>query len=279
MAAAVSVGLMLSLFAIRAGRAAAVERTRGFARPARIATLPAPVPCPTCWEPALMTSWQWQLQGTIDTSLGVQMYDVDMFDTSAAAVSALHSAGAHVICYIDAGTWENWRPDASQFPASILGRSNGWPGERWLDVRRLKVLEPIMLARIQTCAKKGFDGVEFDNVDGYQNNTGFPITSADQLRYDVWLANEAHSYDLSVALKNDLGQAKILLPYFDFALDEQCFQYKECNRLSPFIAAGKAVFEVEYKLDTSQFCSQANSLDFNSMRKRLSLRVWRQPCR
>ena len=44
-----------------------------------------------------------------------------------------------MICYIDVGTSENFRPDYRSFPASVKGRSNGWPGERWLYVRRLDV--------------------------------------------------------------------------------------------------------------------------------------------
>ncbi len=73
------------------------------------------------------------------------------------------------------------------------------------------------------CKSKGFDGVEFDNVDGYANNTGFPLTYADQITYNTWLANQAHTLGLSVALKNDLGQVHDLLPYFDWALDRAVF--------------------------------------------------------
>ena len=66
-------------------------------------------------------------------------------------------ARASLICYIDVGTAENWRSDYSSFPASVMGSSNGWPGERWLDIRQLAVLEPIMTARFQMCREKGFD--------------------------------------------------------------------------------------------------------------------------
>ncbi len=246
---------------------------------ASVGGLPEPVPCDGCWHPALLTSWQWQLQGTIDESVRAHMYDVDMFETPASTVTSLHSAGRIVLCYVDAGTWENFRPDASKFPHSVKGRPNGWPGERWLDIRRLDVLGPILRARVASCDRKGFDGVEFDNVDGYANHTGFQLTAADQLRFDVWLANLAHRHRLSVAMKNDLGQVGKLLPYFDFALDEQCFQYQECFKLKPFLQAGKAVFEVEYKLDPPRFCPKANNLNFNSLRKRLSLKAWRHPCR
>ena len=81
------------------------------------------------------------------------------------------------MCYIDVGTWENWRPDAGKFPKSVLGNKDGhWAGERWLDIRQTSILEPIMAHRFNLCKKKGFDGVDPDNLDGYQNKTGFPIT-------------------------------------------------------------------------------------------------------
>jgi hypothetical protein len=129
------------------------------------------------------------------------------------------------------------------------------------------------------CVRKGFDGVEFDNVDGYQNDTGFPLTGADQLRYDVFLANQAHRRGLTAFLKNDLGQIAKLVGYFDAALNEQCHQYHECAALDTFVDAGKPVFGVEYALETSAFCPQANTHDFNFLRKRLALGPWRVPCR
>lgn len=253
--------------------ASAAEAPRTVSR-----SLPAPVACVGCWAPALTTSWQWQLQGDIDTSVDAQMFDVDGFEVSRATVQALHDQGRAVVCYLSAGSWESWRPDAGDFPSSVKGDSNGWPGERWLDIRKLRVLGPIMQARLDRCAAKGFDGVEFDNVDGYQNRSGFPLTGADQLRYNVFLANQAHRRGMSAVLKNDLGQVRDLLPYFDVALNEQCFQYDECNRLRPFVSAGKAVFTVEYRLDLGEFCPQAAALGFNSLKKKLGLGVWRRPC-
>ena len=136
-----------------------------------------------------------------------------------------------------------------------------------------------MRARLDLCQAKGFDAVEFDNVDGYQNRTGFPLSGAQQLRYNVFLANQAHRRGMSAVLKNDLGQIRPLLPYFDFALNEQCFQYHECRLLEPFVNAGKAVFGVEYKLGRPDFCPQANAANFNFLKKRLALGPWRRPCR
>jgi hypothetical protein len=243
--------------------------------------VPSSVACPGCWHPPLVVSWQWQLAQPpkVAALLDVDMYDVDGFESSARLVTAMHARSITAVCYLSAGTWEKWRPDASRFPQRILGKSNGWPGERWLDIRALSVLEPIMRHRVAMCARKGFDAVEFDNVDGYQNATGFPLTSRDQFRFDVFLANAAHRRGLSALLKNDLGQITKLLPYFDAALNEQCFQFKECGALAAFIDAGKPVFQVEYKLATSTFCPKANTRNFNSQRKRLALDAWRAPCR
>jgi hypothetical protein len=79
---------------------------------------------------------------TVPTSpyRNVQMYDIDGFNATAADVTALHTAGKKVVCYLSAGSYENWRSDAGQFPSAILGRNlDGWPGERWLDVRDVQL--------------------------------------------------------------------------------------------------------------------------------------------
>jgi hypothetical protein len=183
----------------------------------------------------------------------VQVFDIDGFDNSAATVAALHARGTKVICYIDLGTSEDFRSDFKSFPASVQGASNGWPGEKWLDIRKLNVLAPIMTARMRMCARKGFDAVEPDNIDGYTNTTGFPLTASDQFRYNTWIANTAHSLGLSVGLKNDVDQTEQLEPYFDWALDEQCNEYTECGTLHIFVEHGKAVFNAEYS-GGSSFC-------------------------
>ena len=135
-----------------------------------------------------------------------------------------------------------------------------------------------MAARFGACRSKGFDGIEADLVDSYTNQTGFPLTAADQLRYNLMLAGLAHGLGLSIGLKNDLGQVPQLVGVFDFAIDEQCFQFSECDQLTPFIKAGKAVFEVEYQLSNDQFCAQANAMGFSAMRKNTALDPPRWPC-
>jgi len=231
------------------------------------------------WRPAPGTTWQWQLSGRLDLSVRARMFDVDLFDTPAGAVARLHARGRRVVCYLSAGSFERGRPDAASFPAVVLGRPlEGYPDERWLDIRRLDVLGPVMERRLDLCRRKGFDGVEADNVDGYTNRSGFPLTGADQLAYNRFLARAAHARGLSIGLKNDLDQVRALEPSFDWALDEQCFQYDECDRLLPFVRARKAVFTVEYGLPPSAFCARSRKLGFMSMRKRPDLDAWRRPC-
>jgi hypothetical protein len=231
------------------------------------------------WHPAPGTTWQWQLTGTVDISLNVQMYDIDLFDTSQATIDTLHSDGRIVICYISAGTYEDWRPDAALFPASLLGDDvGGWEGERWLDIRQITLLTPIMTARMDLAVARGCDGIEPDNIDGYANDSGFPLTYQDQIAYNTWLADEAHQRGLSIGLKNDLGQISDLVTKFDWAINEQCFQYDECDKLLPFVAAGKAVFGVEYQGDPSVFCPQANAMGYSWMLKHPDLDAYQQPC-
>jgi hypothetical protein len=231
------------------------------------------------WRPRAGLTWQWQLTGTIDTSVRVDVFDLDAVTTPAATVAGLRAAGRRIICYVNAGAFEDFRPDASRFPAAVLGKPlDGWPGERWLDVRRWDLLEPILTARFETCRSKGFDAVEPDNVDGYANESGFPLTAADQLTFNRRLAALAHRLNLGVGLKNDLEQAAELAPAFDFAVNEECARYRECERLRVFVAAGKPVFHVEYDLAPDQFCPGVRALGFSSMRKKLDLDAWRQPC-
>ncbi|WP_406015175.1 endo alpha-1,4 polygalactosaminidase [Streptomyces sp. NBC_00984] len=230
------------------------------------------------WRPEPGIGWQWQLSGRLDPTVDVPVYDIDGFDHQASAVGDLHHRGRKVICYLSTGAWEDFRPDAGKFPASVRGKGNGWEGEYWLDIRRTDVLEPLMERRIEMCAEKGFDAVEPDNMDGYRNRTGFPLTAADQLRYNRLIARIAHRHGLAVGLKNDLGQIPELEPDFDFAVNEQCAQYEECGKLTPFVKAGKAVFHVEYELPVSRFCAGSRRLGLSSLLKKYELGVWRQEC-
>ena len=46
------------------------------------------------------------------------VWDIDLFDSETSNIQALKTAGKIVICYFSAGTREDWRDDAKDFPAA-----------------------------------------------------------------------------------------------------------------------------------------------------------------
>jgi hypothetical protein len=231
------------------------------------------------WKPPQRLTWFWQLQGAVSNEHAVAAYDIDGFETEAGEVAALHAEGKRAICYIDVGTAEDFRPDYSSFPKSVLGRSNGWPGERWLDIRRLGVIEPIMQARFRMCREKGFDAVEPDNIEAFSNKSGFEISPQQQLTYNEWVAEEVHSLGMGILQKNDGEQTPELESYFDGALTEQCNQYSECADFQPYLKAGEPVINAEYKLKTTKFCKADLAAGIIGARFNLALNGKRfEPC-
>lgn len=226
------------------------------------------------YHPPVAVTWQWQLQpsGELETSHDVALYDLDLFDIPATQIRELQQQGRKVICYFSAGSYENWRDDAGRFESADLGEAlDDWEGERWLDIRSTKV-RTIMADRLKLARDKGCDGVEPDNVDGYANASGFDLDYSDQLAFNRFLAERAHALGLAVALKNDLDQIEDLVTYFDFAVNEQCFEYEECDLLEPFIKAGKPVLNAEYKDEyvndavvRAAVCTQANVMQFSTL--------------
>ncbi|MFN8467018.1 MAG: endo alpha-1,4 polygalactosaminidase [Caldilineaceae bacterium] len=232
------------------------------------------------WKPTAASpiALHWQLSQNFsyprDVIAGVKVYDIDGELTSAQTVAQLHALGPDikVICYIDAGVYEDYRSDAGSFPKSVIGKADeGWDGSYWLDIRQIDILKPIMENRIKNwCKAKGFDAVEPDETEVWSNNSGFSITKAQNNAYNMMIAELAHKYGLSVGLKGNTTEAPDLVSYFDWTLNEECWQYKECDYLyNSFIKANKAVFNVEYS--TNPNCTQANAWHMNSARRDLNL--------
>lgn len=223
------------------------------------------------WVPAPGITWQWQLTTPLDLSVDAAVYDIDGFLNSAAVVADLHRRGRKAVCYVEVGAAEDFRPDYRDWPRELLGRANGWPGERWLDIRDPAKLEPVLAKRFDMCAAKGFDAVEPDLMDGYEADTGFPLTAAHQLRFNRFVARLAHERGLSVALKNDVDQAAELVGDFDFTVNEECAAFDECQALKPFIQAGKAVLHAEYDLAPAEYCAESRRLRLSSLHKNREL--------
>ncbi len=236
-------------------------------------TAPATDPAVTSgdwYRPAVDVNAQVQLQGTPNISYDVELYVLDLFDTDSAVIDALHADGRKMICYFSAGTFENWRDDAGRFTAADKGRRLGnWPGERWLDIRSQNV-RAIMTDRLDLAVQRGCDGVDPDNVDGYSNRTGLPLTYQDQIDYNTWLAAQAHQRGLAISLKNDLGQIDDLVAHFDFAINESCHEWDECELLMPFIEAGKPVVHINYlyaddPIGRAELCLYTQGLGFSTL--------------
>lgn len=237
------------------------------------------------WEPR--TTWQIQFSEPFaGDPLPVAVYDLDGFETEAATVELLHSQGIGAICYINMGTWEDWRPDADQFPPELLGRSwDEWPGERYLDIRQIEQLAPILEARLDMCVDKGFDAVDPDNIDTSGNTeatTGFPLTEKDQLRFDLWLAQAAHERGLAIGQKNIPELTSRLVDVFDFAVTEDCLSDGWCDQVEPYLEAGKPVFAIEYtdRMTEAEFmaiCAE-QTRPFSFVLKHRELDRWRLGC-
>ncbi|KKK15352.1 hypothetical protein P175DRAFT_0512303 [Aspergillus ochraceoroseus IBT 24754] len=243
------------------------------------------------WQPAVGSTWQIQLLYPInDTSVDVEIYDIDLFDNTKSVIDELHGLGRKVICYFSAGTYEDWRPDADKFRRADIGTGlEEWAGENWLNISSQGVRE-VMVERLDLAQSKGCDGVDPDNVDGYDNPNGLGLTQADSVDYMNWLAGEAHGRNMSIGLKN---AGAIILPVIanmQWSVNEQCAQYNECDNYGAFPDNDKPVFHLEYpKQDENnnhlvtgakktKACDFTDSTRFSTLIKNMDLDEWYQTC-
>ena len=110
------------------------------------------------------------LSGTPDTAkmplppIDAPIWDVDLFNTDASVIRTLKEGGKIVICYFSAGTVEDWREDARQFPAADVGKVlPEWPNEKWIRTGSMRARE-IIARRIAVAVEKGCDAIDPDNT-------------------------------------------------------------------------------------------------------------------
>ncbi|KAF2254805.1 glycoside hydrolase family 114 protein, partial [Trematosphaeria pertusa] len=173
--------------------------------------------------------------------------DLDLFDNDASTIADVKAQNKQVICYFSAGSQEGWRSDAGSFKDGDVGQAmDGWPDEKWVNVKSENV-RSIMKSRIQEAAKKGCTAVDPDNVDGFSDNQdGFGYDKAAYVDYVNFMAKEAASNNLAIGLKNAIDLIPDVLAVVQFAVNEQCHEYGECDQYKPFTDANKAVFNIEY---------------------------------
>lgn len=247
----------------------------------------------TVWKPTSGLTWQYDLQGAVSNPSrnNIDVWDIDLFENSADTISSFQSQGAKVVCYFSAGSYEDWRSDKGQFEPSDLGSPlEGWPGERWLNLNSDNVRK-IMEARLDIAVEKKCDGVDPDNVDGYNNDNGLGLTQQDSVNYMAFLSKAAHDRGLAIGLKNAGDIIPDVLDTVQFSVNEQCQQYNECDVFRPFTDANKPVFHVEYpkgddtnnndSVPSSEFnsiCGDSSSSGFSTILKNMDLDVWIQEC-
>jgi hypothetical protein len=206
------------------------------------------------WQPQVGTPYQMILTDVVDPTVETvqpaiaPIYDIDLFYHPKSTFNFLHFQGKKVICYFSAGSSEDWRPDYKDFPEEDKGPCyDGWAGERWLNIKSDGVFD-VMKKRIDLAAEKGCDGIDPDNVDGWENeDIHFNLTKKDSVDYFKRMADYAHGLRLAVGLKNAQDMLDDVLGDAEFAVNESCSQFgDDCQPYTKFFAQGKPVFHVEY---------------------------------
>lgn len=221
------------------------------------------------------------------------VWNIDVFDTPASSVAELHRRGRKVIGYFSGGTYEDWRPDAHKFRKEDIGKKlDEWEGEKWVQTSS-PAIRHIMIERIELALSKGFDGIDVDNVDGYDHKTGLGLSKDSAVDFIKFLSHEGHSRGLACGLKNASDIIPRVIDDVQWIVQEQCVQYGDEEEYLPFIRKNKPVFHVEYpkgedtesskcnneKVVTGKQlrkCEKAKELGFSTIIKNIKLDQWIQ---
>jgi Glycoside-hydrolase family GH114 len=210
--------------------------------------------------PPANAQFDYQIGGDYPLASGVEVVSRDWYLGEA-------DAAAYSICYVNAFQTQDDeggvdRPDErSNWPRSLVLRRLGddpkWGGEYLIDLR--SAAKRARAARwvqqmIQTCADKGFDAVEYDNLDSWTRfddtpvEDDVPFDKAQAVAYAELLTDRAHALGLAVAQKNGLELSRresLRRVGFDFAIAEECGRYGECEDYRARF--GDRVIVIEYR--------------------------------
>ncbi|WP_233518205.1 endo alpha-1,4 polygalactosaminidase [Streptomyces corynorhini] len=170
--------------------------------------------------------------------------------------TAAPEPGAYNICYVNAyqtqpdevGWWRKNHPDLLLRDADgDLVVDEDWQ-EPLLDISTAGHRE--RLARIvggwfDGCAKKGFDGLDSDNLDSYLRSDGL-LDRKQASAFAELLVARAHRAGLAIGQKNAADMAPVGHRLgFDFAIAEECARYEECAAYAD--AYDDKVLVIEYR--------------------------------
>lgn len=217
----------------------------------------------------------YQLGGSYTPPSGVTIVERDS--------TARPASGKYNVCYVngfqtqpeDASLWKG------SYPSAILRNSAGkpvsdpgWPDEMLLDTRTAATratITKVITKSIARCADRGFDAVEFDNLDSWTRSHG-ALSRAGNLALAASLVSVGHAHGLAVGQKNtpQLGSSSRKQTGFDFVIAEECVRYQECSAYTK--AYGSRVIDVEYTDDTerpwAQVCASSDRPAMTILRDR-----------
>ncbi len=218
---------------------------------------------PARWAPPPVNAKvDYQIGADYPLPRGVNVVSRDWFLGSA-------PKGVYAVCYVNAYQTQDDeagvdRPDErSNWPRDLvlteLGEDPNWGGEFLVDIstRAKRARAAGWVERmVKRCAAKGFDAVEFDNLDSWTRFDGTPLGRrvpfgrAEAIAHAKLLVDLAHRYELAAAQKNtaelprQISRGRI---GFDFAIAEECGRWNECQDYRDVYA--DRVIAIEYRLD------------------------------
>jgi hypothetical protein len=160
--------------------------------------------------------------------------------------------GHYNVCYVNGFQTQAAEASFWKRRMGLVLRRKGHPvvdsawGEWLLNLRTAK--KRIRLARIvgawtRGCAARGFDAVEFDNLDSFTRSGGM-LKRKHAIAYARLLVRAAHSAGLAAGQKN-LSDFDGRTVGYDFAVAEECGRYRECG---DYVAHfGRRVLSIEYR--------------------------------
>jgi hypothetical protein len=226
----------------------------------------------------MLTSFQEQLTGPVDTSVNASVYVIQGSQGTQPVVQSLHALQRKVVCFIVVGAVQDGSSLASQLPARVIGEPvRSAPGWHYVDVRDPAVEEGVG-RQLDQCQANGFDGVQGSVTDEYQHDTGFSISIADETNFLQWFAHGVHYRDMAATLEDTQVLAPSLADRFDMALVNHCVGSNTCGQYTSFVKVSKPVVDIEFGGDWTNYCGQASALGITVINKHPSLNAWQKTC-
>ncbi len=160
--------------------------------------------------------------------------------------------GLYNVCYVNGFQTQASERGFWKKRMGLVLRRGGRPvvdsawGEWLLNIRTPR--KRVRLARIvgtwtRGCAARGFNAVEYDNLDSYTRSRGM-LRRNQAINYARLLVRAAHSAGLAAGQKNlsDFNGRQV---GFDFAVAEECGRWRECSDYVRYY--GRRVLSIEYR--------------------------------